>query len=127
MSTLTVHPGPGLRKAPVRPFACLVYTTSSPLPHAACLASHIGTVTPTRCSAPPPARWQRLRSLDRASALQRNVRVVKPQPVELLAGLVDGLYNSQVGARRQCGDGDGARSAGLQVLAGLVQTRRWCT
>ncbi|EFJ51141.1 hypothetical protein VOLCADRAFT_87918 [Volvox carteri f. nagariensis] len=50
-------------------------------------------------------RWQRLRSLDRAASLQRNVRVVKPQPLELLAGLLDQLFTSQK----------------LELLAGLVR------
>lgn len=66
-------------------------------------------------------RWQRLRSLDRAAALQRNVRVVKPQPVELLAGLVDGLYNSQdsVDTVRSLSLGISAHQK-LDLLASLV-------
>ncbi|KAG2499585.1 hypothetical protein HYH03_002527 [Edaphochlamys debaryana] len=40
-------------------------------------------------------RWQRLRLLDRAAALQKAVRVVKPQPLEVLAGLVNSLFQNQ--------------------------------
>lgn len=122
-ATLTplVHQGSRFCCFPASRLACLVRLAAPPLAHASCPAAHSQHHNPqpapqphahsqhhnpapapqpaTRCSAPPP-RWQRLRSLDRAAALQRNVRVVKPQPVELLAGLVDGLYNSQVGAGR---------------------------
>ncbi|GLC35414.1 hypothetical protein PLESTB_000567000 [Pleodorina starrii] len=68
------------------------------------------------------ARWQRLRSLDRAAALQRNIRVVKPQPVELLAGLVDHLFTTQdsVDTIRLLSIGISAHQK-LELLSGLVR------
>ena len=47
----------------------------------------------------PPAlvlyRWQRQFELSRALSLQRNVRVVKPQPVEVLVGLLRQSFTHQ--------------------------------
>lgn len=40
-------------------------------------------------------RWQRQFELSRALSLQRNVRVVKPQPVEVLVGLLRQSFTHQ--------------------------------
>ncbi|GIL48516.1 hypothetical protein Vafri_5023 [Volvox africanus] len=68
------------------------------------------------------ARWQRLRSLERAAMLQRNIRVVKPQPLELLAGLLDHLFTTQdsVDTIRSLTLGISAHQK-LELLAGLVR------
>ncbi|GFR45248.1 hypothetical protein Agub_g6354 [Astrephomene gubernaculifera] len=67
-------------------------------------------------------RWQRLRSLDRAACLQRNVRVVKPQPRELLASLVSHLFTNQdsVDTVRSLTLGISAHQK-LELLSGLVR------
>ncbi|KAG2454057.1 hypothetical protein HYH02_001098 [Chlamydomonas schloesseri] len=68
------------------------------------------------------ARWQRLRLLERAAALQRAVRVVKPQPTELLAALVNHLFTPQdsVDTIRSLTLGISAHQK-LDLLSGLVQ------
>ena len=43
-------------------------------------------------------RYQRLRSKERAAALISSIRIVKPQPVPLIAALLDRLFSSEVGA-----------------------------
>ena len=44
------------------------------------------------------SRYQRLRSKERAAALISSIRIVKPQPVPLIAALLDHLFSSEVGA-----------------------------
>ncbi|MEW5306746.1 MAG: hypothetical protein WDW36_009189 [Sanguina aurantia] len=61
---------------------------------------HPRVIATVLCSATAGAalyysRWQRRRLLDRAAALQRNVRVVKPQPPQLLASLLASSFSMQ--------------------------------
>lgn len=41
------------------------------------------------------SRWQRIRARGRAEALQRGIRVVPPQPLEVIISLLGNLFNPQ--------------------------------
>jgi hypothetical protein len=47
------------------------------------------------CYCPCLVRWQRIRASGRAEALQRGIRVVPPQPLEVIISLLGHLFNPQ--------------------------------